>query len=323
MSTKIRNPWQKVIALTLILIFVMMITLPAGAQDGVVETTPLTDPPTPDPDQQQVEQGPARNVSHFPEDFESYIPMPLPAHSEVKSVLSESSFVSFDMLTGEETISEVEFTPDQLMMAVEGSEGGSAEEEPRTPLNFSALSWVANPEDYPYRRSVKMFFRQGGIGYVCSGTLIDPLHVITAGHCVHEGSGGSWSSNVVIAPAYENGSRPFGDAAAAQLHSWTGWTVSGDWDDDIGIIDLDRPVGALTGWHGYGYSNDCSYFTSVTWHHDGYPAASPYNGQYMYTQSGDFDACETSGGVWYGNEVSFNRLSQTIRLQLLILFPSM
>ena len=44
----------------------------------------------------------------------------------------------------------------------------------------------------------KVFFTKGGLGYVCSGTIINTEgrdSVWTAGHCVHGGQGGTWHSN--------------------------------------------------------------------------------------------------------------------------------
>lgn len=153
-------------------------------------------------------------------------------------------------------------------------------------------------------------------GYVCSGSLIDPKHVVTAGHCVyaHDDSTNGWVFNdwaeeIIVVPAYENGVQPYGSGSAVELYSWTGWTNDQNWDDDIGMIHLDRPVGALIGWHGYGWSDDCDFFTDRNFRHVGYPAASPYDGQYMYRDLGNYDGCETILGIWYGNEVSYDRLS--------------
>ena len=47
----------------------------------------------------------------------------------------------------------------------------------------------------------------------------------------------------VVVPAYDEGLEPFGRAAAAQLHSWSGWTSSEDYDWDVAVIDLDWPIG--------------------------------------------------------------------------------
>ena len=167
--------------------------------------------------------------------------------------------------------------------------------------NFNTLSLITNPEDHPWRMNVKLFmtFRTttGVLLYAeCSGALIDPKHVITAGHCVYLHTAGpytinDWAESVTVIPAYENGAMPYGSAQGVQLHSWTGWTNNEDFDYDNGIIDLDRPVGALTSWFGYGFNTSCSFFTGNTFNNPGYPAESPYDGEFMYYWFGTFDSC--------------------------------
>ena len=57
------------------------------------------------------------------------------------------------------------------------------------PLSFSSFFRVDNPQDYPQCTHVKIV----GDGSAGSGTLIDPYHVLTAAHVVHEGPGGGTS----------------------------------------------------------------------------------------------------------------------------------
>jgi len=270
----------------------------------------------------RVGEGEPRGRSHFPDHPETYIPMPLPERREPISKEPKSIDVirrqnrphSYNLITGEEVIYEPEIIQKDIPIGavVDGGRGaglrGGTDEDQRIPMNFSDLILVDYPENYPMNVIVKIYFTKGTGNFQCSGTLIDPMHVLTAGHCVHEGNGGNWATNVVVVPGYQNGVRPYGDASGVELHSWTGWTQDADWDHDMGVIDLDRPVGALTGWHGYGYNDDCFFFTWFnTFWNPGYPGDSPYNGEYMYYWYGTFDGCETILGIWYGNEVSINK----------------
>ena len=189
--------------------------------------------------------------------------------------------------------------------------------------NFSSLSLqsTSQTESFPNRTTVKLFqsYRdQNGVlrNYVCSGTLIDPSHVLTAGHCIysHDDADNGWVFNdwaetVTVVPAFRNGNQPFGSASATQLHSFTGWTQDESFNGDIGLIDLDRPIGALTGWLGYGWSNSCGFYDDTHFTSPGYPAESPFNGQLMYSWNGNFDSCDTILGIWVGNEVGFDRRS--------------
>ena len=256
-----------------------------------------------------VELDEAKHRDRFPEHPELYVPMPIPDPTTSTAAISEpeSRLISYNMLTGEETVSDT--TPQGLSTAnqVQGGLPARAEignEEQVLPRNFTDLSLVSNQEDYPWSVNVKLYMQFASGWYVGSGTLIDSMHVLTAGHCVYYN--GSWATEIIVAPAYENGASPYGTATSVELHSWTGWTSSANWDDDMGVIDLDRPVGALTGWHGYGYDNNWSFFSGNTFHNPGYPAASPYDGQLMYYWYGNFDESPASGTL---SQVKFNKQS--------------
>lgn len=259
-----------------------------------------------------VELDEAKHRDRFPEHPERYVPMPIPdpTRRTVTITEPESRLISYNMLTGEETVSDI--TPMGLPTAtrVQGGLPARAEigdEGLVLPRNFTDLSWVSNQEDYPWGVSVKLYMQFASGSYVGSGTLIDSMHVLTAGHCVHDVlSAGTWATQVIVVPAYENGAAPYGTATAVQLHSWTGWTNDANWDHDMGVIDLDRPVGVLTGWHGYGYDSNWSFFSGNIFHNPGYPAATPYNGEYMYYWYGNFDECPASGT---SSQVKFNKQS--------------
>jgi V8-like Glu-specific endopeptidase len=228
-----------------------------------------------------------------------YKPMPIPQWTHRESICPDpGSFITYDPVTKQEIIGPMSPELQQAFGLAPGSTGVDTLNmslEPLSGRNFTSLSLVGNPEDYPWRVNCKLYmtFTDGSGNphyYVGSCVLIDPLHCLTAGHCVYDYQHGwGWATSITVRPAYENGNSPYGYAHSTQLHSWTGWTTSGSWDHDMGVIDLDRPVGALTGWHGYGWNSNNSFFTGNTFHNPGYPAASPYNGQYMYYWYGNFD----------------------------------
>jgi V8-like Glu-specific endopeptidase len=79
----------------------------------------------------------------------------------------------------------------------------------------------------------KVFFHNPADGrdYACSGGAINSGKrriVLTAGHCVHGGSGQQWMQNWVFYPGYQFGAGYAGAFPAYQLWAKSGWTNSSD-----------------------------------------------------------------------------------------------
>ena len=178
----------------------------------------------------------------------------------------------------------------------EGAQGGDK--------NFGSLQLVSNPENFPWRVNVKLKMRWGSSWYVGSGVLVGPRHILTAGHCVYDVEHGwGWADEVIAIPGYENGSEPHGRGYNETMSTWTAWTQNGDFAWDIAIVSLDSYLGNQVNYHGYGYNNDNGYFSSNTFNNPGYPAASPYNGEFMYTWSGTYDSVITQ--LLYFEQISY------------------
>ena len=115
------------------------------------------------------------------------------------------------------------------------------------------------------------FYRQGdansGNYYVCSGTVIKSQNaslVWTAGHCVHDGKGGTWHLDMVFVPAFDNADgdpnvdpgdlsayAPLGTFPA--VHVWTSpeWVKTGDEHGgdlahDYAVIEVGRNADGQT-----------------------------------------------------------------------------
>ncbi len=105
---------------------------------------------------------------------------------------------------------------------------------------------------YPTRAVVYIYFNGG---YSCTGWMIGPNTVATAGHCVNKGAGQGWypTSSYRIYPGRDGSSAPYGYCTAKGLYSNIGWTVSGNHEYDYGAIKLNCTVGNTTGWFGFKY----------------------------------------------------------------------
>ena len=134
----------------------------------------------------------------------------------------------------------------------------------RAPFSSSQLVPLSGRLVYPYSTVGKLFFQTPQGPSWCSAAVLRPRLLLTAGHCVHRGSGGAngWFSNWLFAPAYENAQAPF------QTWDWRWVIVTGSWANsggsvpnqaDFAILELEdrrfdsnvRRIGDVVGYLGY------------------------------------------------------------------------
>jgi V8-like Glu-specific endopeptidase len=128
---------------------------------------------------------------------------------------------------------------------------------------------ITNTTVYPWRAVTKLFVRwPNGQGGGCSGTMISPRHVLTAGHCVYQDAKGGWADSIEVVPGLDGYYKPYGSAYASFFRSVTAWTVDANPEADYALITLDRNIGNTVGWFGYG---NWSNLEGVTGHLAGYP----------------------------------------------------
>lgn len=138
------------------------------------------------------------------------------------------------------------------------------------------------------KTSGRVFFSFQGRTASCSGNSVTSQNgstVITAGHCVKYQ--GSWHTNWVFVPAYNNGQAPYGQWSATKTFSTDQWVASEDINYDVGAAvvaplggkKLAETVGAQGLSFNGGYNKAMYAF--------GFPAASPYDGTKLIYCSGN------------------------------------
>ncbi|MEV0963179.1 peptidase [Streptomyces sp. NPDC049910] len=174
------------------------------------------------------------------------------------------------------------------------------------------------------KTSGRLFFTFQGRNSSCSANAVTSQNgstVMTAGHCVKYQ--GSWHTNVVFVPAYDNGQAPYGQWTATKTLTTPQWEATEDINHDIGAAVLaplnGQKLTAVTGAQGIqfngGYNKQMYAF--------GFPAVSPYDGSkliycsgnsskdWLFTQDHSLGCNMTggsSGGPWF---TGFNETAGT------------
>jgi len=108
---------------------------------------------------------------------------------------------------------------------------------------------------HPFKYAGKLIFQTSRGQSSCTAVAIGNNAVLTAGHCIHDGSS-AFYKNVVFMPQFLNGNAPQGRWTAAQMWTTNEWTRGGGraFSRDVGVIkcspnggkSLEQQVGKTT-----------------------------------------------------------------------------
>jgi V8-like Glu-specific endopeptidase len=169
---------------------------------------------------------------------------------------------------------------------------------------------------YPYRAAGKLFFKDGGSSYVCTGSLIKPGVVVTAAHCVCDFGSGAFYSDWEFVPAQYQDTAPYGMWTTVSATVMTSYLIGTETcaqpgvvcPNDVAVLVLQPkgPAGAKfyagdnTGWLGYGWggfgftNQDLTLVSQL-----GYPVSHDAGTIMQRTDSQGFvDAGQSNNTVW-------------------------
>lgn len=117
--------------------------------------------------------------------------------------------------------------------------------------------------------------------FFCTGFMIGPDTMATAGHCVHNNDFGGWITgrDFIAYPGRDGATSPYGGCRAVSFHSNTFWTVNRNREYDFGAVKLDCEIGNATGTYGYRWQSASLDGTGVVTR--GYPGDKPNGEQWV------------------------------------------
>jgi V8-like Glu-specific endopeptidase len=150
---------------------------------------------------------------------------------------------------------------------------------------------------YPIRTTIKMFYVQNDtVNDLCSGSFVSRSYVLTAAHCVAGlNSNTLLFDSIYVCPGFDNGiaNNPFPCSWVQKIFIFKNWSMNGD---DFALLQLEEPVGELTGWISIGYNTLDSSLQNGIFYKFSYPAitnfaidSTEYNGDTLYYNYGKID----------------------------------
>ncbi len=112
---------------------------------------------------------------------------------------------------------------------------------------------VGDTTAYPARAVGTLDTVLGGEPVRCAAFLIDRNSVLTAAHCVHDGSGDTpdaWATAATFDPGHDAGTTPFRTCAGTGGQAPFGWRRAADERVDYAVVHLDCGIGRRVGWFG-------------------------------------------------------------------------
>lgn len=163
---------------------------------------------------------------------------------------------------------------------------------------------IKDSSNFPYRIV-------GQIEVGCTGTIIGPSQILTAGHCVYNVDKKQWYENLDFFPGRVSETElPFGKVTWKKVFVQEEFLESGDTAYDFAVIELASPIGNQLGWSGMKVLPESEYTNRVRI--TGYPGDKPAGTMWTVTCPSSVEGttinylCDTYGGMSGSGVYSIN-----------------
>ena len=177
--------------------------------------------------------------------------------------LSSCDYISYDLEDKTMTYHSYDELPDREITYLpgyfpEGAEPISPPVSPNAVIGNDSRTRVNPTNVGPYCNTVYLeaTFSDGAVGKA-TGFMLGPSAVLTAGHCVYNDEHGGLATSVLIIPARNGSSEPYGRTTASGLvvnpdyiAAVTADDIEEQFNNDWAIVELNDDLGTQTGWLG-------------------------------------------------------------------------
>lgn len=147
--------------------------------------------------------------------------------------------------------------------------------------------------NFPISTSVQLLYTYNGVRRpLCSGTVVSKNKILTAKHCFYNASTKMFIDSIWVAPCRDNGELHLDFQISKVVNYYMFEEGLGTaLDADIGLLEVEDNLGDKTGWLGFSYVGDTSFFKDRPLHKFSYPHGSfdtsiKVNGDTLYYQYG-------------------------------------